>query len=110
MKFAKSTLSLLALPLTLAITPAYAAEKFIGEIYTMAGSFCPEGSVEADGRMLQVQPYQALFSILGNRYGGDGRKEFALPDLRPDKKPWRHDQPRQCIVIEGGEYPPQPAD
>ncbi|MBL6940281.1 MAG: tail fiber protein [Alphaproteobacteria bacterium] len=36
----------------------------------------------ADGSLLSIQQNQGLFSLLGNRYGGDGRKTFALPDLR----------------------------
>ena len=47
-----------------------------------AGNFCPQGYRAADGTLLPIQQNQALFSILGATYGGDGRTNFALPDLR----------------------------
>lgn len=57
-------------------------EPFIGEIRLFAGSYEPAGWAPCDGRLLPVSRHTALFSILENRYGGDGRTSFALPDLR----------------------------
>ena len=57
-------------------------EPMIGEITIFAGQYAPEGWAFCDGQLLFVSQNQALFSILGNTYGGDGRKTFALPDLR----------------------------
>ena len=54
----------------------------MGEICTFAFNFCPQGFVPADGRLLQVNQYQALFSLLSNTFGGDGRSTFGVPDLR----------------------------
>jgi microcystin-dependent protein len=62
--------------------PAQAQEKYIGEVYAFAGNFCPRLSSLADGKLLPISQYTALFSILGTMYGGDGRTTFALPDLR----------------------------
>ncbi|WP_346857048.1 tail fiber protein [uncultured Draconibacterium sp.] len=57
-------------------------EPFIGEILMFGGNFAPRGWALCDGQLLPINSYQALFSILGTTYGGDGRTTFALPDLR----------------------------
>ncbi len=57
-------------------------EPFIGEIMWTAANFCPRGWAAADGQLLPVAQNQALFSLLGTIYGGDGRTTFGLPDLR----------------------------
>ena len=61
---------------------AQAQDAYIGEIRMFAGNFPPRGFKFCDGQLLQIQSYQALFSILGTMYGGDGRTTFALLDLR----------------------------
>jgi len=58
------------------------SEPFIGEIKLFAGNFAPRGYALCDGALLPISQYQALFSLLGTFYGGDGRTTFALPDLR----------------------------
>jgi microcystin-dependent protein len=57
-------------------------DAFIGSICIVGFNFCPRGYAEADGRLLPISSYNALFSLLGTTYGGDGRANFALPDLR----------------------------
>ena len=57
-------------------------EPFLGQIAMFVGSFAPRGWALCDGQLLQISQYDALFSIIGTRYGGDGRITFALPDLR----------------------------
>ncbi len=57
-------------------------EPFIGEIIMFGGNFAPRGWALCDGTLLSISQNQALFSILGTTYGGDGRTTFALPDLR----------------------------
>lgn len=57
------------------------AEPFIGEIRIFAGTYAPAGWKFCDGSLLKVWDYQALFAVIGNQYGGDGRETFALPDL-----------------------------
>ncbi len=71
----------LALGLTVSGT-ADAREPYLGEIMYFAGNFCPRGWASADGQILPISSYSALFSLLGTNYGGDGRTTFALPDLR----------------------------
>ena len=58
------------------------ADPFIGEVSMFAGNFAPRGWAFCDGQLLPIAQNQALFSILGTTYGGDGRTTFALPDLR----------------------------
>ncbi len=58
-----------------------AGTSFIGEIGLFAGNFEP-GWMAADGRVLSIAEYSALFAIIGTTYGGDGQTTFALPDLR----------------------------
>jgi microcystin-dependent protein len=48
----------------------------------MSFSFAPKGWATCDGQLLPINQNQALFSLLGTTYGGDGRVNFALPDLR----------------------------
>lgn len=57
-------------------------EPFVGQIMLFAGNFAPRGWAKCDGQLLPVAGNEALFSIIGATYGGDGRTNFALPDLR----------------------------
>lgn len=54
----------------------------LGEIRMFAGDFAPRGWAKLDGQILAIADRAALFSLLGTRYGGDGRETFALPDMR----------------------------
>lgn len=58
------------------------SEPFVGEIRMFAGNFAPRGWALCDGQLLAVSSNDALFSLLGTIYGGDGRTTFGLPDLR----------------------------
>ena len=58
------------------------SEPFVGEIRMFAGNFAPSGWSYCDGQLLAVSQNDALFSLLGTIYGGDGRTTFGLPDLR----------------------------
>jgi microcystin-dependent protein len=58
------------------------AEPFLSEIRMMSFNFAPKGWATCDGQLLPINQNQALFSLLGTTYGGDGRTNFALPDLR----------------------------
>lgn len=57
-------------------------EDMIGVIKIFAGNFAPQGWLFCDGSLLPISQYQALYSLLGLTYGGDGRTTFGLPDLR----------------------------
>ena len=58
------------------------SEPYVGEIRMFAGNFAPQGWALCDGNLLAVSGNDALFSLLGTTYGGDGRTTFGLPDLR----------------------------
>lgn len=58
------------------------SEPFVGEIRMFAGNFAPRGWAFCDGQLLAVSQNDALFSLLGTVYGGDGRTTFGLPDAR----------------------------
>jgi microcystin-dependent protein len=58
------------------------SEPFVGEIKMFAGNFAPRGFSLCDGQLLSVSQNDALFSLLGTIYGGDGRTTFGLPDMR----------------------------
>lgn len=68
--------------LTVAFNSAQAQAPMMGEIKMFAGTYAPRGWALCEGQMLPINSNQALFSILGTTYGGDGRTTFALPDLR----------------------------
>ncbi len=58
------------------------ADPYIGEIRIFAGNFAPRDWAFCDGQLLPIQGNEQLFSVLNTIYGGDGRINFALPDLR----------------------------
>ena len=58
------------------------AEPFLSEIRIMSFDFAPKGWALCNGQLLPINQNQALFSLLGTTFGGDGRVNFALPDLR----------------------------
>ena len=58
------------------------AEPFLSEIRIMSFGFAPKGWALCDGQLLPINQNQALFSLLGTTYGGNGQTNFALPDLR----------------------------
>jgi microcystin-dependent protein len=58
------------------------SEAYIGEIRLFAGHFAPRGWAFCDGSLLAISQNTALFSLLGTYYGGNGKTNFALPDLR----------------------------
>jgi microcystin-dependent protein len=58
------------------------SDPFIGQIMMFGGNFAPRNWALCDGQLLSISQNQALFSILGTTYGGDGRTTFGLPGLR----------------------------
>src|SRR3954466_3817016 len=58
------------------------AEPFLSEIRLMSFGFPPKGWALCNGQLLPINQNQALFSLLGTTYGGDGRVNFAPPDLQ----------------------------
>jgi microcystin-dependent protein len=57
-------------------------DLYLGEIILFAGNFAPRNTALCNGQLLSISQNQALFSLLGTTYGGDGRTTFALPDIR----------------------------
>src|SRR5688500_7364451 len=58
------------------------SEGFIGEIRIFAGNFPPNGWVFCDGQLMPISENDAMFTLLGTTYGGDGQETFGIPDLR----------------------------
>jgi microcystin-dependent protein len=58
------------------------SDPFLGQISLVAFTFAPRGFAECNGQLLPINQNQALFSLLGTMYGGDGRVNFALPNLQ----------------------------
>lgn len=58
------------------------SEPFLSEIKLMSFNFAPKGWAICNGQLLPINQNQALFSLLGTTYGGDGRQTFALPNLQ----------------------------
>ena len=64
-----------------AVVNACGSEPYLGEVCTFAISYCPQGYLEANGQLLPINQYNALYALLGTTYGSSGQN-FALPDLR----------------------------
>jgi microcystin-dependent protein len=58
------------------------AEPFLSEIRMMSFNFAPKGWAMCNGQLLPINQNQALFSLLGTTFGGDGRTNFALPNVQ----------------------------
>ncbi|MDK9717826.1 MAG: tail fiber protein [Trichlorobacter sp.] len=60
----------------------HAEDPFIGEVMCGGWNFCPNGWAECNGQLVPIAEYDALFSLIGTTYGGDGQYTFALPDIQ----------------------------
>jgi microcystin-dependent protein len=58
------------------------SQSFIGEIKMFGGNFAPRGFARCDGQLMPISQNEALFSLIGTTYGGDGQNTFGMPDLR----------------------------
>lgn len=58
------------------------SDPYLGEIRYFAGTYAPRGWTYCEGQLLPISENQALYSLIGTLYGGDGRNTFGLPDLR----------------------------
>ena len=79
-------------------------EEYIGVIKLFAGEFAPKRFMECKGQLLSIRDNTALFSIVGNTYGGDGKTTFALPDLTK-QAPVKGSRYIMCVE---GIYPSRP--
>ena len=88
LSLARTTALATSLALLTTCAPAWAdaEDPYIGALMPMAGKTpggtCPRGWLPAEGQLLRLQSYTALYSLLGVSYGGDGQNTFGLPDLR----------------------------
>jgi microcystin-dependent protein len=57
-------------------------DLFLAQIILVPYGSVPNGTLPCDGRLLTIASNNALFSLIGTNFGGDGRTNFALPDLR----------------------------
>jgi hypothetical protein len=90
-------------------TPGTAATPTVlGEMKLFAGSFPPSGWANCDGTILPIASNTALFAILGIEYGGDGRTNFALPDLRAVAPRSANGTPVTWIIAVDGSFPTRP--
>lgn len=81
--WAVSALALTAAALAAPNTARADSQPFVGEIaQTGVTGYCPSGWASTDGQLLAIADNDALFSLLGTTFGGDGRTSFGLPDLR----------------------------
>jgi len=58
------------------------SEPFLSEIKIFGFNWPPKGWAQCDGQILPINQNEALFSLVGTKYGGDGQTSFALPDMR----------------------------
>jgi len=72
----------LFLLLTLCVLNSFSQEPYLGEIRIVSFNYAPKGWAFCNGQLLPISQNQALFSLLGTQYGGNGQTTFALPDLR----------------------------
>lgn len=73
-------------------------EAFLGQILLLPYTYAPSGWVRCEGQLLSIAQNEALYSLLGNQFDGDGMRTFALPDLR-DKEPAPN--LHFCIAVQG---------
>lgn len=77
-----STVAAATLAFGLSAPNAAHAQQTLGELRSVGFNYCPRAWAQAAGQILPINQNQALYSLLGTTYGGDGRTTFALPDLR----------------------------
>ncbi|WP_022901285.1 phage tail protein [Humibacter albus] len=78
------------------------SDPYLGEIRLVSFSLLPKGWALCNGQILAINQNEALYSLLGTSYGGDGRTTFALPDLRA-RIPRGYDASRYAVGSSGGE-------
>jgi microcystin-dependent protein len=83
------------------------AQMYLGDVATFAFGFCPLGWAEANGQLLQIAEYDALFALIGTQYGGDGQTTFALPNARTAVTLTTGATLIQCVSL-AGVFPSRP--
>ena len=83
----------------------------IGEVVLFAGNYAHKGFLPAQGQIVSIIQYQTLFSILGTTFGGDGRSDFGLPDLRntePNSTFFGNNDDVNYLICVDGFFPSRP--
>ncbi|KAL4446366.1 hypothetical protein ABPG77_003173 [Micractinium sp. CCAP 211/92] len=75
-------------------------EPYIAEVVAFGFNFCPTGYLPADGRLLPIAQYTAVFALMGTTYGGNGLNNFAIPTIQPNCKPSGFCL-TYCLAVEG---------
>ena len=73
---------------------------YMGQVIWTAYTFKQRGWMLCEGQAIAISEHQALFALLGTRYGGDGTSTFCLPDLR-DRGAWPANKPVAQICVKG---------
>lgn len=81
-------------------------DEYLGVVKLIAGNFCPEYFEYCNGQLLQINQNQALYSLLGTQYGGDGVHTFGLPNL--NKTLLLPNTTLKYIICTQGLYPTRP--
>jgi len=76
-------------------------QPYLGSVCVTAAVYCPKGYIEANGALLPVSGNEALASLLGATYGGDGRNNFRIPDMRGRTPVGRGEGPGLKPVVQG---------
>jgi microcystin-dependent protein len=66
----------------LCVGPVHAQDQFVGEVRPVGFNFCPRDWLPADGRLLNINQFSALFALYGTIYGGNGQTTFGIPNLQ----------------------------
>jgi len=81
-------------------------EAFLGQIQLFTFGFAPEGWMICRGAVLNIRQNAGLYSLLGNRFGGDGRETFSLPNLM-NARPIKKGEHMCYYIATQGVYPPR---
>ncbi|MFK7950030.1 MAG: phage tail protein [Saprospiraceae bacterium] len=76
----------------------------LGTVQAFAFNYAQRGWMKCEGQLLQINDYNALFSLLGTTYGGNGRDTFALPNINPTGSA-TVGVLNYCICVEHAEFP-----
>lgn len=85
-------------------------DYILGSILWITFNWAPQGTILAEGQCMPIAQNAALYSVMGDKYGGDGRTIFCVPDLRPKNQNGESDWgsgPRAVIAV-SGIYPSRP--
>jgi microcystin-dependent protein len=97
--------------------PGSARDPYIGEVRMLGFNFAPSGWALCDGRLLTIKPgwgieydpYQALYSLVGKIFGGDGKTNFSVPDLRGAVAPFNPLTFSIAAAYSAGDLPQKPS-